>query len=97
MVFIFFFLHIFINIFCFSNIVTYKPENFSLHTTNFSHVQLPVDFTALKMASCLVQSQLQMTDAMENLEELLCLSGGDGQIFTVDGPLCMKTVQAMFG
>uniref|UniRef100_A0A3P9NZX4 Integrator complex subunit 14 n=1 Tax=Poecilia reticulata TaxID=8081 RepID=A0A3P9NZX4_POERE len=41
--------------------------------------------------------QLQMTDAMENLEELLHLSGGDGQIFTVDGPLCMKSVQAMFG
>uniref|UniRef100_A0A3B3UP63 Integrator complex subunit 14 n=1 Tax=Poecilia latipinna TaxID=48699 RepID=A0A3B3UP63_9TELE len=41
--------------------------------------------------------QLQMTDAMENLEELLRLSGGDGQIFTVDGPLCMKSVQAMFG
>uniref|UniRef100_A0A8C6SER1 Integrator complex subunit 14 n=1 Tax=Neogobius melanostomus TaxID=47308 RepID=A0A8C6SER1_9GOBI len=41
--------------------------------------------------------QLQMTDAMENLEELLRLSGGDGEIFTVDGQLCMKSVQAMFG
>uniref|UniRef100_A0A3Q2DCD8 Integrator complex subunit 14 n=1 Tax=Cyprinodon variegatus TaxID=28743 RepID=A0A3Q2DCD8_CYPVA len=41
--------------------------------------------------------QLQMTDALENLEELLRISGGDGQIFTVDGPLCMKSVQAMFG
>lgn len=70
---------------------------FSLHTTKFSHLELPVDYTALKMAPCLVQSQLQMTDAMENLEELLRLSGGDGQIFTVDGPLCIKTVQAMFG
>lgn len=34
---------------------------------------------------------------MDNLEELLCLSGGDGQIFSVDGPLCMQSVQAMFG
>uniref|UniRef100_A0A674MBY8 Integrator complex subunit 14 n=1 Tax=Takifugu rubripes TaxID=31033 RepID=A0A674MBY8_TAKRU len=41
--------------------------------------------------------QLQMSDTMNNLEELLHLSGGDGQIFTVDGALCMKSVQAMFG
>lgn len=45
----------------------------------------------------LVLLQLQMTDSMDNLEELLRLSGGDGQIFTVEGPLCMKSVQAMFG
>lgn len=38
-----------------------------------------------------------MTDAMDNLEELLRLSGGDGQIFTMEGPLCMKSAQAMFG
>lgn len=49
------------------------------------------------MSTCFVLFKLQMTDAMENLEELLRLSGGDGQIFTVDGPLCMKSVQAMFG
>lgn len=49
------------------------------------------------MSTCFVLLKLQMTDAMENLEELLRLSGGDGQIFTVDGPLCMKSVQAMFG
>lgn len=41
--------------------------------------------------------QLQMSDSMNNLEELLRLSGGDGQIFTVDGALCMKSVQEMFG
>lgn len=41
--------------------------------------------------------QLQMSDTMNNLEELLRLSGGDGQIFAVDGALCMKSVQAMFG
>lgn len=34
---------------------------------------------------------------MDNLEELLRLSGGDGQIFTMEGLLCMKSVQAMFG
>lgn len=45
----------------------------------------------------LVMFQLQMSDAMDNLEELLRLSGGDGQIFTTEGPLCMKSVQAMFG
>lgn len=44
-----------------------------------------------------VSLQLQMSDAMENLEELVRISGGEGQIFTVDGPLCMKSVQAMFG
>lgn len=47
--------------------------------------------------SACVLLQLQMTDAMDNLEELLHLSGGDGQIFTVEGTLCMKSVQAMFG
>lgn len=41
--------------------------------------------------------QLQATDAMDNLEQLLALSGGDGQIFTMDGPLSLKSVQAMFG
>eukprot|EP00064_Thunnus_orientalis_P000374 superscaffoldBa00000018_g374 len=41
--------------------------------------------------------QLQMTGTMDNLEELLRLSGGDGQIFTMEGPLCMQSVQAMFG
>lgn len=51
----------------------------------------------LYLILCLVDLQLQMTDAMDNLEELLQLSGGDGQIFTIEGPLCMKGVQAMFG
>uniref|UniRef100_A0A4W4H9J2 Integrator complex subunit 14 n=1 Tax=Electrophorus electricus TaxID=8005 RepID=A0A4W4H9J2_ELEEL len=41
--------------------------------------------------------QLQTTDAMDNLEQLLILSGGEGQIFTMEGPLCLKSVQAMFG
>lgn len=50
----------------------------------------------LQPPACLLL-QLLMTDAMDNLEELLRLSGGDGQIFTVEGTLCMKSVQAMFG
>ena len=54
-------------------------------------------FAVTNETSCLVHLQLQMTDAMDNLEELLRLSGGDGQIFTMEGPLCMKSVQAMFG
>lgn len=41
--------------------------------------------------------QLQATDAMDNMEQLLTLSGGEGQIFTMDGPLCLKSVQTMFG
>lgn len=53
--------------------------------------------TVMNLTPSLVHLQLQMTDAMDNLEELLHLSGGDGQIFTIEGPLCMKSVQAMFG
>uniref|UniRef100_A0A3B3XVH6 Integrator complex subunit 14 n=1 Tax=Poecilia mexicana TaxID=48701 RepID=A0A3B3XVH6_9TELE len=59
---------------------------------------LPYPFPTKMFILCIANAEeLQMTDAMENLEELLRLSGGDGQIFTVDGPLCMKSVQAMFG
>uniref|UniRef100_A0A3B3Z9W1 Integrator complex subunit 14 n=1 Tax=Periophthalmus magnuspinnatus TaxID=409849 RepID=A0A3B3Z9W1_9GOBI len=59
---------------------------------------LPFPFPTKLYVMCVANAEeLQMTDAMENLEELLCLSGGDGQIFTVDGQICMKSVQAMFG
>ncbi|TNN86918.1 von Willebrand factor A domain-containing protein 9 [Liparis tanakae] len=59
---------------------------------------LPFPFpTKLFIMSVANAEELQMTDAMDNLEELLRLSGGDGQIFTMEGPLCMKSVQAMFG
>lgn len=62
---------------------------------------LPVTFVLIhlhhRVKCACVLFQLQMSDAMDNLEELLRLSGGEGQIFTVDGPLCMKSVQAMFG
>uniref|UniRef100_A0A673YK11 Integrator complex subunit 14 n=1 Tax=Salmo trutta TaxID=8032 RepID=A0A673YK11_SALTR len=42
-------------------------------------------------------TQLQMTDTMHNLVQLLQLNGGDGQIFTMEGQLCLKSVQSMFG
>ncbi|CAB1331772.1 unnamed protein product, partial [Coregonus sp. 'balchen'] len=45
----------------------------------------------------LTRSYLQMTDTMDNLEQLLQLNGGDGQIFTMEGQLCLKSVQSMFG
>ncbi|XP_028287522.1 integrator complex subunit 14 isoform X2 [Parambassis ranga] len=59
---------------------------------------LPFPFPTKLFIMCVANAEeLQMTDAMDNLEELLRLSGGDGQIFTVEGPLSMKSVQAMFG
>uniref|UniRef100_A0A3B4YRQ8 Integrator complex subunit 14 n=1 Tax=Seriola lalandi dorsalis TaxID=1841481 RepID=A0A3B4YRQ8_SERLL len=59
---------------------------------------LPFPFPTKLYIMCIANAEeLQMTDAMDNLEELLRLSGGDGQIFTMEGPLCMKSVQAMFG
>uniref|UniRef100_A0A671V5J5 Integrator complex subunit 14 n=1 Tax=Sparus aurata TaxID=8175 RepID=A0A671V5J5_SPAAU len=59
---------------------------------------LPFPFPTKMYIMCVANAEeLQMTDAMDNLEELLRLSGGDGQIFSMEGPLCMKSVQAMFG
>lgn len=58
---------------------------------------VPENSTSVTHTPVSVLLQLQMSDTMNNLEELLRLSGGDGQIFTVDGALCMKSVQAMFG
>lgn len=60
-------------------------------------LSVPGNSTSVTQAPVSVLFQLQMSDTMNNLEELLRLSGGDGQIFTVDGALCMKSVQAMFG
>uniref|UniRef100_A0A7N6A8Q5 von Willebrand factor A domain-containing protein 9 n=1 Tax=Anabas testudineus TaxID=64144 RepID=A0A7N6A8Q5_ANATE len=59
---------------------------------------LPFPFPTKLFIMCIANAEeLQMTDAMDNLEELLRISGGDGQIFTMEGPLCMKSVQALFG
>lgn len=65
--------------------------------TQYQSIKTWVTLAITNATPCLVQLQLQMTDAMDNLEELLRLSGGDGQIFSMEGPLCMKSVQAMFG
>ncbi|XP_069851256.1 integrator complex subunit 14 isoform X2 [Dipodomys merriami] len=44
-----------------------------------------------------IPCQLQSTDSLECLERLIDLNNGEGQIFTIDGPLCLKNVQSMFG
>ncbi|KAK9516634.1 hypothetical protein VZT92_024554 [Zoarces viviparus] len=68
------------------------------HRVDDKKFPLPFPFpTKMFIMSVANAEELQMTDAMDNLEELLRLSGGDGQIFTTEGPLCMKSVQAMFG
>uniref|UniRef100_A0A4W4HDL3 Integrator complex subunit 14 n=1 Tax=Electrophorus electricus TaxID=8005 RepID=A0A4W4HDL3_ELEEL len=59
---------------------------------------LPFPFPCKLYIMCISNAEeLQTTDAMDNLEQLLILSGGEGQIFTMEGPLCLKSVQAMFG
>ncbi|XP_049579752.1 integrator complex subunit 14 [Syngnathus scovelli] len=59
---------------------------------------LPFPFPTKMFILCVANTEeLQMTGALDKWEELLCLSGGDGQVFTVEGPLCMQGVQAMFG
>lgn len=70
---------------------SFGAQDFSLVSENSTAPSSPFETPAF------VLLQLQMSDAMDNLEELLRLSGGDGQIFTVEGMLCMKSVQAMFG
>uniref|UniRef100_A0A3P8ZDV1 Integrator complex subunit 14 n=1 Tax=Esox lucius TaxID=8010 RepID=A0A3P8ZDV1_ESOLU len=59
---------------------------------------LPFPFPAKLFIMCIASAEeLQMTDTMDNLEKLLQLNGGDGQIFTMEGQLCLKSVQSMFG
>ncbi|XP_064870187.1 integrator complex subunit 14-like [Oncorhynchus nerka] len=59
---------------------------------------LPFPFPAKLFIMCIANAEeLQMTDTMHNLEQLLQLNGGDGQIFTMEGQLCLKSVQVMFG
>ncbi|XP_077424923.1 integrator complex subunit 14 [Vanacampus margaritifer] len=59
---------------------------------------LPFPFPTKMFIMCVANTEeLQITGALDKWEELLCLSGGDGQVFTVEGPLCMQGVQAMFG
>ncbi|KAK6309428.1 hypothetical protein J4Q44_G00208910 [Coregonus suidteri] len=59
---------------------------------------LPFPFPAKLFVMCIANAEeLQMTDTMDNLDQLLQLNGGDGQIFTMEGQLCLKSVQSMFG
>ncbi|XP_028814755.1 integrator complex subunit 14 isoform X1 [Denticeps clupeoides] len=59
---------------------------------------LPFPFPAKMFIMCIANvEELQSTDAMDNLEQLIGLNGGEGQIFTMEGPLCLKSVQSMFG
>ncbi|XP_057691751.1 integrator complex subunit 14 isoform X2 [Corythoichthys intestinalis] len=59
---------------------------------------LPFPFPTKMFIMCVANTdELQATGALDKWEELLSLSGGDGQVFTVEGPLCMQGVQAMFG
>ncbi|XP_053128359.1 integrator complex subunit 14 isoform X3 [Hemicordylus capensis] len=44
-----------------------------------------------------IPCQLQSSDSLDCLERLIDLNNGEGQIFTIDGPLCLKNVQSMFG
>ncbi|KAG5839540.1 hypothetical protein ANANG_G00206040 [Anguilla anguilla] len=59
---------------------------------------LPFPFPAKLYIMCIANAEeLQSSDTLENLEQLLILSAGGGQIFTMEGPLCLKSVQSMFG
>ncbi|XP_048887206.1 integrator complex subunit 14 isoform X2 [Brienomyrus brachyistius] len=59
---------------------------------------LPFLFPSKLYVMCIASAEeLQYGDALENLEQLLNLNGGEGQIFTMEGPLCLKNVQSMFG
>uniref|UniRef100_A0A4W3K1T3 Integrator complex subunit 14 n=1 Tax=Callorhinchus milii TaxID=7868 RepID=A0A4W3K1T3_CALMI len=44
-----------------------------------------------------IPCQLQTTDTLDILERMIDVNNGEGQIFTIDGPLCLKNVQSMFG
>ncbi|TRY87127.1 hypothetical protein DNTS_008187 [Danionella cerebrum] len=59
---------------------------------------LPFPFPSKLYIMCIANpEELQGSDDMENLEQLIHLNGGEGQIYTMDGPLCLKSVQSMFG
>ncbi|KAJ8344473.1 hypothetical protein SKAU_G00318020 [Synaphobranchus kaupii] len=59
---------------------------------------LPFPFPAKLYIMCIANAEeLQSSDTLDNLEQLLILSAGGGQIFTMEGQLCLKSVQSMFG
>ncbi|XP_033902189.1 integrator complex subunit 14 [Acipenser ruthenus] len=59
---------------------------------------LPFPFPSRIHIMCIAnQEELQNTDVLDKLEQLINLNNGEGQIYTVDGSLCLKNVQSMFG
>ncbi|XP_059768975.1 integrator complex subunit 14 isoform X3 [Balaenoptera ricei] len=59
---------------------------------------LPFPFPSKLYIMCMANlEELQSTDSLDCLERLIDLNNGEGQIFTIDGPLCLKNVQSMFG
>uniref|UniRef100_A0A672T3C4 Integrator complex subunit 14 n=1 Tax=Sinocyclocheilus grahami TaxID=75366 RepID=A0A672T3C4_SINGR len=59
---------------------------------------LPFPFPSKLYVMCIANAEeLQAMDSMDNLEQLINLNGGEGQIYTMEGPLCLKSVQSMFG
>ncbi|XP_069314863.1 integrator complex subunit 14 isoform X4 [Eulemur rufifrons] len=63
-----------------------------------SRFPLPFPFPSKLYIMCMANlEELQSTDSLECLERLIDLNNGEGQIFTIDGPLCLKNVQSMFG
>ncbi|XP_069480343.1 integrator complex subunit 14 [Ambystoma mexicanum] len=66
--------------------------------TDSNRFPLPFPFPSKLYIMCMANlEELQSTDALDCLEQLIDLNNGEGQIFTIDGPLCLKNVQSMFG
>ncbi|XP_044518350.1 integrator complex subunit 14 isoform X2 [Gracilinanus agilis] len=59
---------------------------------------LPFPFPSKLYIMCMANlEELQSSESLDCLEQLIDLNNGEGQIFTIDGPLCLKNVQSMFG
>ncbi|KPP74496.1 von Willebrand factor A domain-containing protein 9-like, partial [Scleropages formosus] len=58
------------------------------HRSEDKKFPLPFPFPAKLYIMCIANAEeLQNSDTLDNLEQLLSLNGGEGQIFTVEGPL----------
>ncbi|KAF7239521.1 Integrator complex subunit 14 [Varanus komodoensis] len=63
-----------------------------------SRFPLPFPFPSKLYIMCMANlEELQNSGSLDCLERLIDLNNGEGQIFTIDGPLCLKNVQSMFG
>ncbi|XP_029430961.1 integrator complex subunit 14 isoform X2 [Rhinatrema bivittatum] len=63
-----------------------------------SRFPLPFPFPSKLYVMCMANlEELQNSESLDCLERLIDLNNGEGQIFTIDGPLCLKNVQSMFG